>query len=428
MDIFQSPSDSSIEQNYQSAKEKYAAFGIDTDAAIKTALNKPISMHCWQVDDVAGFENLEGTTSGGIMSTGSYPGRARNIDEARQDLEEVLRLLPGEQRLNLHASYGDFSGGAMERDLLDHTPFVSWAEWAKAQGIQLDFNPTYFGHPLANDGYTLSHADPGVRQFWIDHGIASRNVATYLAEVQGSICVNNHWVPDGAKDHPADRLGPRERLAAALDEVLDEAHGISEQCVDAVEGKLFGIGAEDYTVGTNDFYANYALSREKTLCIDLGHYHLSESVADKVSAHLPFHKQLLVHTSRPIRWDSDHVVLVTDEVREMFQEVIRASALDRAYLALDFFDASINRIGAYVIGTRATRQALLIALLEPSALCKQLEAEGKNAQKLALMEHAKALPHGAVWDKLCLQAGVPTGVSWIAEMEKYEVSVLQNRS
>ena len=420
--------DQQIETAYSAAVERYAAFGVDVDDAVSRTLDVPISLHCWQGDDVGGFETKdEAVEGGGIMATGNYPGKARSADDLRQDLKQVVDLLPGPQRVNLHAFYCETGDQVVDRDALEPAHFARWMDWAKDIGIGLDFNPTYFAHPKANDLLTLAHPDKAIRQFWIDHGIASRRIAAAMGKAQGGECVNNHWLPDGAKDHPADRLGPRQRLVESLDAVLDPGLGIDPLCVDAVEGKLFGLGVEDYTVGSNDFYANYALSRKQVLCLDMGHFHPTESIADKVSAHLPFHDKLLIHTSRPIRWDSDHVVLFSDDVKNVFLEIARAGALDRVYVALDFFDASINRVGAYVVGTRATRKALLYGLLDPSARLKELEAEGKLAQKLALMEEMKTLPFAAVWDKLCLQSGVPAGAAWIGEMERYENEVLSRR-
>ncbi len=399
------------------------------DVALDKALNLPISLHCWQGDDVAGFETKdEAVEGGGIMATGNFPGRARNGQELRQDLTKVIDLLPGPHRVNVHAFYCETGSEVVDRDKLEPKHFSNWIGWAKEAGIGLDFNPTYFAHSKANDGFTLSHADKGIREFWIQHAIVCRRISEAIAKELGGECVNNHWIPDGSKDHPADRWSPRERLVEALDTIFDESLGIGLGCVDAVEGKLFGLGMEDYTVGSNDFYANYAISRGKVLCLDMGHFHPTESVADKVSAHLPFHEKLLIHTSRPIRWDSDHVVVFSDEVRNVFLEIARQDALDRIYLALDFFDASINRIGAYVIGTRATRKAVLYGLVDPSKRLRKLEAEGKMAQKLGLMEEMKTMPFSAIWDMLCLKSDVPIGPAWIDDLESYEKDVLASRS
>lgn len=422
-------SDKAIEADFLSAKDRYAALGVDVDAAIERALRVPISLHCWQGDDVGGFESKgEAVEGGGIMTTGNFPGKARSADELRQDLKKAMELLPGKQRVNLHAFYGETDNEVVDRDALEPRHFTNWIDWAKEIEIGLDFNPTYFAHPKANDNLTLAHPDKEIRNFWIRHGIASRRIAETIGHELGVECVNNHWAPDGVKDHPADRFTPRERLVESLDAIFDTELGIGQLCVDAVEGKLFGLGVEDYTVGTNDFYANYALSREKVLCLDMGHFHPTESIADKITAHLPFHKKLLIHTSRAIRWDSDHVVLFGDDVRNVFLEVARADAIDRIYVALDFFDASINRVGAYVIGTRATRKALLYGLLDPTEQLQQLENEGKLAQKLALMEDMKTLPFSAVWDMLCLKSDVPAGASWISEMEAYEANVQMKRA
>ena len=422
-------SDQHIESAFTAARDRYAALGVDVDAAIEIALHVPISLHCWQGDDVGGFETKEGPVEGGgIMATGNFPGKARTADELRQDLKKAIDLLPGKQRVNLHAFYCETGDEVVERDALEARHFANWIDWAKEIEIGLDFNPTYFAHSKANDNLTLAHPNKDIRDFWIQHGIASRRIAEEMGNQLGVACVNNHWIPDGAKDHPADRFTPRERLVESLDAIFDTTLGIGPTCVDAVEGKLFRLGVEDYTVGSNDFYANYSLTRNQVLCLDMGHFHPTESIADKITAHLPFHEKLLIHTSRPIRWDSDHVVLLSDEVRNVFLEVVRADAVDRIYVALDFFDASINRVGAYVIGTRATRKALLFGLLDPSQLLKSLESEGKLAQKLALMEDMKSLPFSAVWDMLCLKSGVPAGASWIGELEAYEADVQRKRT
>ena len=418
-----------IEAAYRLAVERYAAVGVDAEAALAAALRVPVSLHCWQADDVGGFEvKEEGVSGGGILATGNYPGRARNGDEVRADLDEVMRLLPGVHRANVHAFYAETGGRRVERDELQPVLFSGWMDWARARGIGLDFTPTYFAHPKAGDGFTLSHPDAGVRAFWVRHGVASRRIAEAMGRKLKSPCVNNHWVPDGAKDSPADRWGPRARLADSYDRIFDAKLGISARhCVDAVESKLFGLGSEDYVVGSMEFYTGYALSRGVVQCLDMGHYHPTEGIADKVSALLQYQKKLLIHTSRPLRWDSDHVVILNDEVRQVFLEIARGGAWDRVYVALDFFDASINRIAAYVIGARATRQAMLAALLDPTARLRELERKGKSAHKLAVMEAAKALPFGAVWDMACLRAGVPTGADWLDEVDRYERAVTGKR-
>lgn len=422
------PSVKKISAAYKLARDAYAEHGVDTEKAIRKALSIPISLHCWQADDVRGLETpREGLDGGGIMATGGYPGRARNGDEMRSDISKVLQLLPGKQRLNLHAFYAETGEKSVDRDALEPRHFSRWLDWAKTEKIGLDFNPTYFAHPLANDGYTLSHRDKKIRQFWIDHAHASRRVAQHFGKQLKSPCINNHWVPDGAKDMPADRFSPRQRLRDSYDEIFANQKINRTHCVDAVEGKLFGLGSEEYVVGSQEFYSNYALSRDMMLCLDLGHFHPTESVADKVSTHLQFHKNLLVHTSRPVRWDSDHVVTLDDAVRNFFLEIARGNAWNRINIALDFFDASINRIGAYVIGTRASRQAILAGLLDPSAQIKAAEKAGRGHERLALMEHARALPWGAVWDELCQRAGVPAGADWLTEVATYEKEVLSGR-
>jgi L-rhamnose isomerase len=407
--------------SYSLAKRAYAKLGVDADQAIRTALRVPVSLHCWQGDDVGGFEVKEGAVDGGgIMATGNYPGRARNGDELRADLAQVLALLPGRQRVNVHAIYAETDGKRVDRDKLKPEHFVRWIAWAKRKRIGLDFNPSFFAHPKANDGYTLSHADPATRAFWVRHGIACRRIAAAMAKELGSPCVINHWIPDGAKDSPADRWSPRTRLTESLDKMLREKlPGV----VDSVEGKLFGLGSEDYVVGSTEFYSNYALARGVVLCLDMGHFHPTETIHDKLSAFLQFHKKLLLHVSRPIRWDSDHVVLFNDDLRAVFQELVRGDALDRVYVALDYFDASINRVAAYVIGARATRKALLYALLEPTATLKGLNGAGK----LALLEELKTLPFGAVWDELCERDGVPATNAWMKDITKYEKQVLSRR-
>jgi len=419
-----------VRQAYEAAKAAYAALGVDADAAVRRALAVPVSLHPWQADDVAGFEAGAGAIAGGgLVATGAYPGRARNGDELRQDLDQVLALAPGAHRVNLHAFYAETGGRKVERDELGPEHFSHWVAWARQRGLGLDFNPTYFSHPKAASGFTLSHPDERIRRFWIRHGIACRRIAEALAKETRSPCVHNHWIPDGMKDSPADRWSPRQRLKAALDEILAEAHGVDRRlCVDAVEGKLFGIGSEDYVVGSHEFYAAYALARGVVPCLDMGHYHPTESVADKLSALLQFHPRVLLHVSRPLRWDSDHVVLFNDDLRAVFQELARGGALDRVSVALDYFDPSINRIAAYVIGAKAVRKALLYALLEPVGLLKELEAQGGGAGKLALMEDLKVLPFGAAWDKACLDAGVPVGPAWVREVETYERDVLARRA
>jgi L-rhamnose isomerase len=404
---------------YREAKRAYARLGVDTDQAIRSALKVPVSLHCWQGDDVTGFEVKKGAPGGGIMATGNYPGRARNGDELRADLATAMSLLPGKHRVNLHAIYAETDGKSVERDQLQPAHFARWIAWAKRQRIGLDFNPTFFAHPQASDGFTLAHADDATRAFWVRHAIACRRIAAAMAQQLGGTCVINHWIPDGAKDSPADRWSPRARLTESLDRMLREKlPGV----VDCVEGKLFGLGSEDYVVGSTEFYSHYALTRGVVLCLDMGHFHPTETIHDKISAFLQFHQKLLLHVSRPIRWDSDHVVIFNDDLRAVFQEIVRGNALDRAFFALDYFDASINRIAAYVIGARATRKALLYALLEPAGL-----APLGGAQKLALLEELKTMPFGAVWDALCERDGVPATNEWMKSVAQYERRVLARR-
>lgn len=406
---------------YTIARDEYAQSGIDTDAAIAQALRIPISMHCWQTDDNVGFEAQSGVSGGGILATGNYPGRARNGDEVRADLAKSISLIPGVQRVNVHSYYADFSDGYVNRDQLEPKHFQQWMDWAKGLGISLDFNPSFHAHPKANDGFTLSHQDASIREFWIEHGKRARKIAEAMAESQGTPCNNNFWIPDGAKDLVADSWSPRARLIESYDAIFADKSVDESKCVDFVESKLFGIGSEEYVVGSSEFYSNYTLTRNVGLCMDMGHYHPTETIHGKISSQLLFRqKKLLLHVSRPIRWDSDHVVIFNDDLKNVFLEIQRGNAWDKMVLALDFFDASINRIAAYVIGTRATRKAILYALLDPSATLKQYEDAGKNSQRLAVMEEFKTMPFGAVWTRLCEQAGVPAGTGWLAEMEAYE--------
>lgn len=423
------PTSKKIAAAYRVARDAYRSHGVDTEAAIRRARGIPISLHCWQADDVKGLEKpREGLDSGGIMATGGYPGRARSGDEMRADLDLVLRLLPGKQRLNLHAFYAETGSRSVDRDRILPGHFAGWLAWAKARRIGLDFNPTYFAHPMAASGFTLSHADSDVRRFWIAHARACRRIAEHFSRELGKPSVINHWVPDGAKDAPADRWAPRERLRDSLDAIFRDASVSPRHCIDAVEGKLFGLGSEDYVVGSQEFYTSYAQSRKLVPCLDLGHYHPTESVADKISALMLFHPRILLHTSRPVRWDSDHVVILDDPVRALFLEIARGDAWDRVFVALDFFDASINRIAAYVIGARATRQAILLAALDPGSSLREAEDSGMGHVKLALMEQAKALPWGSVWDELCERDGVPAGSDWLRDVASYEKRVLSRRS
>lgn len=416
---------SSASDAYPLIRERYAALGVDTDAAIARLRAIAISLHCWQGDDVGGFEGAT-TLGGGLAVTGNYPGKARTPDELREDLEKALSLIPGKHRLNLHAFYAETGGQKVERNELRPEHFSRWIGWAQSQGLGLDFNPTFFSHPLAADGFTLSHRDEGIRRFWIEHGIACRQIGAAMGKQLGSATVTNVWVPDGHKDTPVDRKTPRERLASALDTVfaepLDPAHHL-----DAVEGKLFGLGSESYVVGSHEFYFGYAVSRRKLLCLDAGHFHPTESISDKISAVFPYLDRVLLHVSRGVRWDSDHVVTLTDDLHAIAQELVRGGYLSRTHIGLDFFDASINRIAAWVIGCRSTLQALLAALLEPIDLLRQVEAKGDYTARLALLEQQKQLPAGVVWDHYCEMTGVPTGVAWLNEVRQYEREVLSKR-
>lgn len=422
-------SSKTVGTSYKLARERYAELGIDTDKAVRQALKIPISMHCWQADDVGGFEVKEGALNGGgIMATGNYRGRARTPDEARADYDKVLELVPGTLRLNIHACYAETSGKVVDRDELQPRHFARWMDWAKARKVCLDFNPTFFAHPKANDGYTLSHRDPAVRAFWVRHAIACRKIAAAMARAQGAPCLVNHWIPDGAKDFPADRWTPRALLTESLDKAIANERSVSKAlCVDYVESKLFGIGSEEYVVGSSEYYTSYALSRGVGLCMDMGHYHPTETIHDKVSSMLQFHSRLLIHVSRPMRWDSDHVVLFGDDLRNLFLEIGRGKAWEKVAVATDYFDASINRIAAYVIGLRATRKAILFAMLDPAARLGQLERKGDRGLSLGLMEEMKTLPFGAVWDHLCQVQGLPVGTAWLDEVERYEQTVLSKR-
>jgi len=414
------------EQAYQLARERYAELGVDTDKAMDRLGRIPISLHCWQGDDVGGFENPETGLDGGLAVTGNYPGKARTPDELRTDLEKALSLIPGKHRLNLHAIYLD-AKAKVPRNELEPEHFATWVQWAKANGLGMDFNGTYFSHPKADSGFTLSSADEDIRRFWIEHGICCRKVGAYIGKELGTPCVTNVWIPDGSKDIPIDRLAPRQRLADSLDEIFAEKIDPAIH-LDAVESKLFGIGAESYTVGSHEFYMGYATSRQILLCLDAGHFHPTEVISDKISSVLMFVPQLLLHVSRPVRWDSDHVVILDDELRAIAQELVRSGKLDKVHIGLDFFDASINRIAAWVIGTRCMIKALLIALLEPTDRLHRAEADGDFTSRLAMLEELKTLPYGAVWDYYCAKSEVPVGPTWLADAKAYEKNVLAKRA
>jgi L-rhamnose isomerase len=413
---------------YSFAQEAYASHGVDTETVLQRLPTIPLSLHCWQGDDVGGFERPGAElTGGGIQATGNYPGKARTIEELRHDLDKAFSLLPGKHRLNLHSCYADLAGKKVERNALATVHFQSWIDWAKARGLGLDFNPTFFSHPLANDGWTLSHRDPAVRRFWIEHGIASRKIGAEMGRQLGSPTVTNVWIPDGSKDTPVDRKGPRERLEASLDILFKEK--LDPQFhLDAVESKLFGIGSESYVVGSHEFYLGYAAKHGKLYCLDAGHFHPTESLADKISSVLLHVPEILLHVSRGVRWDSDHVVLLDDPTKAIMEELVRGDFLSRTHIGLDYFDASINRIAAWVIGSRSAIKALLLALLEPSTELRELEAAGDDTSRLALLEETKTLPFGAVWDEYLRRQNVPAGEAWLKEVKAYEKAVLSLRS
>lgn len=415
-----------IEAAYRLAQERYESLGVDVDKVIERLQKVAISLHCWQGDDVAGFEDNGSELGSGLAVTGNYPGRARTADELRQDLQTAYSLIPGNHRLNLHACYGEFHG-QVDRDEIGVAHFEGWIQWAKGQGISLDFNPTFFAHEKASDGFTLSHQDAGVRKFWIDHGIACRHIAAEMGKAQGNPCINNFWVPDGYKDTPADRKSPRERLAASLDQIFAEPVS-KDHTLDAVECKLFGIGSESYVVGSHEFYLGYAISRQKLLCLDAGHFHPTEVISDKISSVLMYVPEVLLHVSRGVRWDSDHVVTFSDELQAIAHEIVRGKHLDRVHIGLDFFDASINRIAAWAIGTRNVVKALLMAMLEPTDSLQQFERDGDYTSRLAMMEELKSMPFAAVWDYYCQTTGVPVGAEWLDKVRQYESSTLSSRT
>ena len=414
-----------VAEAYAIARERFAEYGVDTDSVLKQLNSVPISIHCWQGDDVLGFESTGGSLTGGIQATGNYLGRARNVGELRSDLELACALIPGAKRVNLHAIYLE-SERPVERDQIEPRHFQGWVDWAKRHDLGLDFNPTCFSHPKSAQNLTLSHPDPEIRKFWIDHCIACRKISEFMGEQLGSPAVMNIWVPDGYKDTPADRIEPRKRLIASLDEILSAIEGKHHKV--AVEGKLFGIGAESCTVGSNEFYMAYAATRKTLLCLDAGHFHPTENVADKISTTLCFLDEILLHVSRPVRWDSDHVVLFDDATIGIAQEIVRCNGMGRVNIGLDFFDASINRVAAWVIGTRNFRKALLFAMLEPREALMRAECEFDYTARLALMEESKSLPWPAVWEYYCLTNGVPHNSEWLDVVRKYEADVLTKRS
>lgn len=411
-----------IEQNYLAAKERYAALGVDTDKALETLDKTPISLHCWQADDVVGFERNE-AASGGIQTTGNYPGRARNIEEVRQDIKEVSSLVGGTFRLNLHETYGDFGNTFVDRDEVGPEHFKSWMEWGKENGFKLDFNSTSFSHPKS--GYlTLSNPDKGIRDFWIEHTKRCRRIADAMGKYQDNPCIMNIWIHDGSKDYTVERYRYRAILKESLDDILAEQLPNMKSCLEA---KLFGIGIEAYTVGSHDFYAGYCSKNNVIYTLDTGHYEPTENVSDAVSSLLLFVPELMLHVSRPMHWDSDHVTLYDDKTRNLFSELVRTGQLHRAHIGLDYFDASINRIGAYVIGIRATQKSLLHALLEPLHTLREYEDNNRLFERLALLEEAKTLPEGAVYDYYNLTHNLPVGEEFIQNVNEYEKNVLSKR-
>lgn len=416
-----------IEKAYLLAKEEYAELGVNTDTVLQKLNDVAISLHCWQTDDVGGFETPDATLSGGgIQATGNYPGKATSIEQMRADLEKVLSLLPGKQRLNLHAIYGDFQGERVDRNQIEVKHYQSWIDWCKKLGIGMDFNASCFAHPKADGGFTLSSKNEETRMFWVEHVARCRAISAEIGKQLGTPCVHNTWIPDGSKDTPIDRNGYRAILKKSLDEAMAVKYP-KEYMKDAVESKVFGIGLESMTVGSNEFYMGYAMKNNILLCLDNGHFHPTEVVGDKISSVLQFVDGVLLHVTRPIRWDSDHVVTLNEDVQLIASEIVRNNFMGRVNVGLDFFDASINRIGAYVIGTRATQKAFLIAMLEPTQSLLDLEEAGQNFERLAMLEELKTKPFSAVWDYYCLQAGVAVGMDYIAEIQQYEKDVLSKR-
>jgi L-rhamnose isomerase len=415
--------ESTVEKAYEVAVERYAALGVDAGKALEKLGKISLSLHCWQADDVSGFENQGGDLSGGIQVTGNYPGKARNIDELRTDILKATSLIAGRHRLNLHEIYGDFQGNVVDRDEVEPQHFRSWMEWGKANGMKLDFNSTSFSHPKSGN-LTLANPDREIRDFWIEHTKRCRKISEEIGKYQDDPCIMNLWVHDGSKEVPASRLKYRRILEQSLDEIFAVEYSHMKDCIEA---KLFGIGMESYTVGSYDFYLGYGAKKGKIVTLDTGHFHLTESVADKLSSLLLFTPEIMLHVSRPIRWDSDHVVILNDDLLDLAREIVRCDQLDRIHIGLDYFDGTINRIGAYVIGSRATQKALLMAFLEPSATLQEYEAKEQLFERLALQEELKSLPWNAVWDMFCLKNGVPAGEDYIAEIQQYEKNVTSGR-
>lgn len=414
-----------VKKRYEEARERYANIGVDTDDVLKRLADVKISMHCWQGDDVKGFLTPDGELTGGIMATGNYPGAAHTPDQLRQDLEKAYSLIPGKHKLNLHAIYLD-TDEAVDLNEIEPKHFEKWVNWAKDQGVGLDFNPTFFSHPMMKDGMTLAHPDEKVRDYWIEHGKRARKIAEYMGRELGQTCIDNFWMPDGMKDNPIDRFSPRKRLMESLDEIFSEEVN-EEYTQDAVESKLFGLGAEAYTVGSHEFYMGYGLTRNKLICLDAGHFHPTEVISNKLSSLALFSKGIMLHVSRPVRWDSDHVVIMDDELQEIGRELVRNDLLDKTNIGLDFFDATINRVAAWVIGTRNTQKALLKAMLEPTKELKQAELAFDFTKRLAYTEELKDFPYADVWNYFCEMNNVPIGMDWYGEVVDYEKEVLSKR-
>lgn len=419
--------DEQIKKAYEAAKEQYAALGIDTDQAIEKLNTVSLSIHCWQADDVLGFENPEGGLSGGIQATGNYPGRARSIEELQKDIEKVLTLVPGKHRLSLHAIYGDFGGQFVDRDQIEPKHFQVWMDWAKKNDVKLDFNSTFFSHPKSDSGYTLSDFDPEIRKFWIEHLRRCRRIAEEMGRQQGDACIHNIWIPDGEKDKTVSRMKHRELLKQSLDEALSEKID-TKYLKDTVECKLFGIGSESFVTGSHEFYMGYAIKNNMMLTLDAGHFHPTEVISDKISSMLLFVPEVNLHVSRPERWDSDHVVILTDELQALSQEIVRSGQIDRVHIGLDYFDASINRLGAYVVGIRSAQKAMLQAMLEPTEKLRDFELKNNNFQRMAYLEELKAMPWNAVYNYYCLQQAVPVADEYIASIQAYEDEVTSKRS
>jgi len=415
-----------IQQSFEIAKLRYAELGVDVEKAINELDKLPISLHCWQADDVTGFENLDGALTGGIQATGNYPGKARNIAELRADIDKAMELIPGNHRVNIHAFYGDFGGQIVDRDQIEPKHFQSWIDWAKEKNYKLDFNCTCFSHAKSADGLTLSHPDPEIRNFWIEHVIRSRKIAEEMGRQLGSKCMHNIWIPDGSKDVTVNRLQYRQNLKDSLDKIFEYKTN-DVYMKDCIESKVFGIGLENYTVGSHEFYMGYGIKNNIPITLDSGHFHPTEIISDKISSLLLFSSEIMLHVTRSIRWDSDHVVILNEELVAIAQEIVRANAIDKVHVGLDYFDASINRIGAYVVGVRATQKALLQALLEPLAKLREFEANGQKFERLALLEEAKSMPWNSVYDYYCMKKGVIVAQDYIADIQQYENDVTSKR-